>query len=218
MAWPQPAPAYSDRAPVTAAVVEEGDEAIALPLSIEAAAIHLRQDEEEDGDLIREQVLAAADAVERAGWVRLMRRRFVTRFPRWPLGGMPLTLPACPLSSVVEVRYRDPSGGAWTVLDPSRWEAETNAMPGLVSRAPGYTWPGSHVDVPFGVEVKYFAGYADADTLDLIPGVAMTALRMLLGHLYENREAVLVLGAAQTIETAPVGWQHHIALLRPSPI
>ena len=110
-------------------------------------------------------------------------------------------LPLPPTQSVASVKYLDRDGVLQTI-DPSEYVLDEFNEPARLAPMPGFTWPLSRVAVlgPVinAVTVEFKAGYGD--TADTVPETLKLAMKIIIGHLYENREAVLTGTRAQAIE------------------
>lgn len=105
-----------------------------------------------------------------------------------------------PLMSVTAVEYIAPGATTWTTFPADNWAAYSDALGGWVELAEGAYWP----DVatrPEAVRVTYQAGHAPAR----IPQAVVQAARLMVGHFYENREAVVVGVPAQDL---PLGVRY----------
>jgi uncharacterized phiE125 gp8 family phage protein len=92
-----------------------------------------------------------------------------------------IDLPCPPIQSVESIKYTDTDGNEQT-LDPTTYALD-NAR---VVLAYNKTWPALR-DVPNAVRVEYIAGYADAAD---VPASIKHMILLMVGHLYQNREAV----------------------------
>jgi uncharacterized phiE125 gp8 family phage protein len=108
--------------------------------------------------------------------------------------------------AVTAIRYVDPSGATLT-LDPSQYQVVTGA-PGFVLPAYGLSWPATRYQ-PESVTIDFTAGYGD--TAGDVPNVAKSAISLLLGHLYENREATVT--SSIGLREAPLGVKTLVSLL-----
>lgn len=103
-----------------------------------------------------------------------------------------IVLPGWPVTAVAAVRYLDTDGVEQT-LDPATYRLVGGADPVRLVLQPSKRWP-SVLAGRGVVMVDYTLGQADVADLD--PGL-VTALCLMAGHWYENREAV-VIGQAAT--------------------
>ncbi len=93
-----------------------------------------------------------------------------------------LDLPLSPAVSVTSVKYLDTLGVEQT-LSPSAYTLDTYGGRHAVRLVFGASWPNT-ITFPNAVKVRYLAGFDEVD-----PAVR-SALLLLIGHLFQNREAV----------------------------
>lgn len=168
-------------------------------LSVPALKQHLRVDTSND-DLLIEIYMRAAIALvqDRTGRALLPTTWKLSRddFP-FDLG--PIWLPRSPLISVTSVTYTAASSGTVITVDPATYVASDGEPPSICP-AIGTYWP---VDVvPFRrstQQVVFQAGYADSNAC---PPTLVAAVYLMVGHLYENREAISDL----TLKETPLGF------------
>lgn len=150
-------------------------------LTLQACKEHLRVDGEDDDSLIEALRDASIEFVERYCSVRLR----ATPGLEWRAAGFPISasvalpLSISPVISIESVTWRD-AGGAMVpgVLEDYRITARGDVFPAI-----GRQWPAG---VGGDVSVTFTAGYADGAA----PHSLVAAVRLFLGHLYKNREAV----------------------------
>ncbi len=106
----------------------------------------------------------------------------------WPSNGL-IRLPRPPLATVVSIGYTDVDGVART-LAATNYHTVTAMEPGAVVLAPLGGWPSDSLYTGLPITVQYTCGYGA--TAASVPEPLRVALRMLVGHWYENREAVVV--------------------------
>ncbi len=173
------------------------------PVTLAEAKSHLRVTIADDDARISRHVSAARQMVEtRLGRVLITQGWdvFLDAFPShpglfdrrfrafgfghplfMPLAGMgEIEVPLPPLTSVERVRYVDGSGVVQT-LDPSRYRVAFGD-PGRIVPALGQSWP-STASVPDAVEVRFVAGYANADA---VPACAKEAVLAIVQRLYDG--------------------------------
>lgn len=159
-------------------------------LSLEEAKAHLRVDISDDDALIAAFVAAATAWSE-----EYMRSALITRVYRYWLDDMPglvLRLPMPPLQMVEKVSFFD-DGDVEHVADGASYFVDNVSRPGRVALRGGWSWPQVDLRVVNGVAVTYKAGWGDSAAS--VPENIRTAIRLLVGHYYENREAVVTSGA-----------------------
>ena len=153
-------------------------------LSLEEAKLHLRVEHDAEDSLISRIVDAATERCE-----SFQLRSFVTQtwqltLPRFPYGRR-ILLPRPPLQSVTSVVYTDSDDAEQTVA-VADYRADVSA--GSIILGVG-DWPSTATD-PDAVRITYVAGYGNEGTD--VPEAARAAILLLVGHLYENREAVTI--------------------------
>ncbi len=172
------------------------------PLSLADAKSHLRVDINDDDALIQSYITAARQRVEEASYHKLVTQTVqltLDEFPwnsprgwfdgtyyrqrrdRWPVIEL-----EPPVQSITSVTYVDPAGNVQT-LDPSKYRVDVNSSPGRLTPALNQLWPAT-ANVIAAVTVLYVAGFGAASA---VPVKLMEAIRLLLGHYYNNREQIL---------------------------
>lgn len=176
--------------------------AVALPLSLSEAKLALRVDVPDDDALIADLIRAAADYVQDQTWSSLYMQTWELVLPGfpgcvayrdcacyWHARPQAIRLPRPPAASIVAITYRDADGDA-VVLDPGEYQLCTAEDGAWVVPAYGSQWPATNLEAPEPVVIEYTAGY-DGSTRPF-PMQAKQAVRLLVGHWYENRETVVV--------------------------
>ena len=154
------------------------------PLTLTQVKNHLRIDDTNSDDELTLLLAAARAHVEARTNRQLMEATYTMTFDRWPRGnGIALRMP--PLSSVTSVTYYDENGDNQTFAS-SKYHVDTATEPGRVVLDEDESWPSISVR-PAAVTVVYVAGKASADD---VPYAAKLATLQLVGHWFENREAV----------------------------
>jgi uncharacterized phiE125 gp8 family phage protein len=168
------------------------------PVSLSDAQEHLRAGiGGTDATLIETYLQAAREAVERNTGRALLPQTWELRLPGFPDGA--ITLPIAPLLSVTSVRYTAPDG-ADTLLDTAAYQIEAPfgpaAQPAKLWPAASGVWPATLPYDRAAVRVRFQAGYANAGA---VPAALRAAILLVLGELYENREA----SAAKPLSDVP---------------
>ena len=171
------------------------------PVSLTEAKAHMRIDSADDDSLIAALITAARQAAEahmRRALVSQTWRLSLDRFPvapqPWwdglregadmPGDGSVIELPRPPLISVTSVTVYDDANNA-TVAGVSIYYVDADSEPGRVVLRSGQTWPMAG-RVAGAVEVLFVAGYGAAGA---VPQAIRQGMLLLIGRLYENREA-----------------------------
>ena len=156
-------------------------------ISTAEAKLHLRIDHSDEDTLIDRIVEAATNQCEEYQGRAYVTQEFRLTVPRFPFYGRIIRLPRPPLQSVTSIEYLDVNGDVQT-LDASMYRVNTDGLPGQVIIKDGESWPNT-VYAPDAVRITYTAGYGEpAD----VPADYRSAILLMVGHLYENREVVTV--------------------------
>lgn len=158
-------------------------------LDTDAAKAHLRVEFADDNALIDALAAAATAMIENLTGRALLAQSWRLTLDRFPACGDPvIRLPRPPLLSVASVKYVDEAGALQT-LDPALYQVDAGSTPARLAPAYGQVWPVARCELG-AVRVEYQAGYGAA--ADSVPADLLAAIKLQLGHLYENREAVNV--------------------------
>ncbi len=156
------------------------------PISLAEAKLHCRVDEDitKDDSLIRSYIKAATENAE-----AITRRQFITATYELRLDRFPAVIqfPRPPLWDVISVKYYDTDEAEQT-LDESVYMMDEYSTIGRITPAPGESWPGVGETIPT-ITIEFQAGYGDRDA---VPEDIKSAIKLIVGHLYEHRETVLV--------------------------
>ena len=131
--------------------------------------------------------------------------------------GPQINLPFGPVQSVQSISYISPnpdSSGNYATETFDGFEVDQYVTPNRLVLAFGQTWPAARSSVN-SVKIRYVTGYiaaADSAGNAVLPKAARHAMLLMLGHLYENREATatqatlgleLPLGVAALLDMVP---------------
>lgn len=156
----------------------------AEPLSLAEARAHLRVDHFDEDGVLAGFILAARSHIETVCGLALCTTSYTLTLDDFP-AGQGIALTRDPVQSVTAIRYVNDAGTLVT-WSGAEWEADVNTAPARVRPRDGYRWP-SVADRLAAVQVEFVAGYGGPE---LVPQPIMQALRLLVGHFYEHREAV----------------------------
>ena len=161
------------------------------PLSLPEAKAHLRVDHTDEDDEITSLISLARRKIEHDAMIQLVtatwklyRDRFPTR--HWQHSPRVIELTKPPIQSVTSLEYYDPAGDLQT-FDPANYYTDLISRPGRITLKNGLVWPTLEIARPNAVIITFVAGYGAA--VD-VPEEAKHAMRLLVGHWYEHREAV----------------------------
>jgi hypothetical protein len=102
----------------------------------------------------------------------------------------PLELPRAPVQEIVSVSTTD-GNSISTGLDPTDWELDLGTETARLRLVPYVAWPQR-------VSVEFVAGYGDGPAA--VPAPLITATKLLVAHLYENRGDALMPEVPAAIE------------------
>ena len=166
--------------------------ATATPVSIDEVKQHLNVSISDDDALLSGYIKAATAMLEaRTG------RCFVTQTRTLKMNGFTdgryvhgrtIQPPRSPLKSVTSIAYLNSVGTSTTVAS-SDYVVSTGEKPGRISEAYNATWPGTYGQAD-DVTITYVAGHSTVASG--VPTNVQHAIKMVVGHWYRNREAVLV--------------------------
>lgn len=154
------------------------------PVTLAQQKLHSRIVSDAEDSLIEGFIRAArihAETVQRRQLITAMWRLSLDQFPCGPI-----YLPLPPLQSVTSVTYVDAAGQTQTLAD---CQVDTYREPGRIVPAYGSLWPTARCQ-PNSVNVIFVAGYGDLSSD--VPESTRQAIKLLAGHYFENREAVVV--------------------------
>lgn len=165
------------------------------PVSLVEARAHLRVDHTDEDDLIAGLLDAAIAHLE--GVDGVLGRALCTATYELVLDAFPyedaLRIPLPPLQSVASVRYYN-AAGALTTLASATYLVDTVNQPGWVVLVDGASWPDTQPGAN-AVIIRFDAGHGAAAA---VPAPIKAAIKLIVGHLYRNREATTVEALAAT--------------------
>lgn len=176
-------------------------------IEVKTARRHCNVDDSDSDDVLAAIVGSVTDYLEApAGILRvcLLKQTWQQFYSCFP--DDEIRLPVEPLLEVVSVEYIAAGATTWSTLSSDAWESFSDELGGGILPIDGTSWPDTANRVQ-AVRVTFTAGFGTK--VGDVPGNITHAAKLLLGHLFENREATLV-GVVAT--ELPLGVQ---ALLRP---
>lgn len=181
------------------------------PVSLSEAHLHLRLDTEgsppsHPDDLLLEAFISAArEYAENYTGQALAEKTFEYRVAV----SASILIPMAPVLEVVSVKYLDSDDVVQTV-DPSVYELDpSDPNASVLKLQTDQTWPSGASEL----RIQFLAGYIPAGSSPAyasVPFSIKAGILLMLGHLYENREAVIAVNAVPY--EIPLGVE---ALLRP---
>lgn len=154
------------------------------PLTLSEAKAHLRiaTDNTDDDAYVTRLIEAAAGTLESVTGRAMGSREYRLTLSAWPDSGR-IYLPYPPLVTVDEIVYIDEAGASQT-LTASDYALDDSAEPALLTPPYNQSWP-TVQQQPGAIRIDYTAGYTST------PAALKHALLLLIGHWYENREAIV---------------------------
>ncbi len=169
-------------------------------ITLESVRLNLRLDHIDEDDLLNDLIDMATEISQ-----TITSRQFITATYRWYLDNWPeegiLRPPLPPLQSVSSIKFQDIDGNQQTI-DAADYEVDNKKQPGRIRPVPNFGWP-SLDDVFNPIVVEYICGFGDAAS-DVLASIRQ-ALKLIVNHLYENREEVVTIG--KTPAVLPEGVQ-----------
>lgn len=179
----------------------------AEPISLDLARQHLRLDlmgsppSHPDDALVEILITAAREDAEKYTGVAIASQTYSLALDAFPTNDIHLGV--WPVSQIVGVTYVDANGVTQT-LAPTAYSLDEYKKPAVVHPTNG--WPNTK-SVPNAVVVTFQAGFTDGESPNeyAMPKSMKQALLLLIGHLYEHREAVNV---GNIVTNYPLGYLH----------
>lgn len=178
----------------------------AEPVTIAEAKDHCRVVHNADDTLIGAQISAAREYVE-----RIIGYALVAQSLRGTLDCFPPTICVQGVGiAVTSLAYTDVDG-VEQILAPAAYSIDVSGGGARITPAFGTTWPSVRAQ-PACVRLEFTAGYA----VPSVPASLKAAIKLIVGDLYENREAAVTQqGVMVTIENPTVDtliFPHRIVL------
>lgn len=186
------------------------------PITLAEAKAHCRITSTDEDGLLAGYILAARQFVENECHLRLATQTLdYTIDDNWPCvisGGyyrQRIVFPVGPVQSITSISYVD-SGGATMTLDPSQYRGVNIGLAEQSGRP--YIEPAYNIDWPTvrcqsaAITVRFVAGW----DLSSVPNPIMHAMRLLISHADQNREAM----ASGTFSEIPLGVESFLSHYR----
>lgn len=170
----------------------------ALPISLSDIKDHLRIEQSEtayDSDLTH-LVRTAAEWVQDNCHIWLINTEILATFETFP-NCRQFKLPAYPIQTIDSVKY-DNLGGTETTL--TGYQSDLVQVPASIYPAISTTWPDTEIENIGAVRIEMTVGYGNDDST--VPNLVKHLLRLMVGHWFKHREAVLTGIVSKEIELA----------------
>jgi uncharacterized phiE125 gp8 family phage protein len=170
------------------------------PLTLAEAKAHLRVDSSDEDSLITTLIAAARTYVERRTAITVGQRNYRMELSRFPVDGADIVMPTSPCSAVSSIAYVAPDTTTTTLTVTTDYRLAFAVPPGRIRLPYGSTtWPDTIDGAEDAVVILFTAGH---DSAGKMPATIGQVCRLLIGHWYENREAVVVGTITKEIELA----------------
>lgn len=158
-----------------------------LPLRVDdSLRLQLRLFDDAEDAIIEAMVAAATEHLD--GKDGILGRALIEQSWELLLDSFPcaseIRIPLPPLRSVESITYVDSNGDTQT-LATSVYAVDTASEPGVVSLKYGQTWPSTRCQRN-AVTIAFTCGYGTSDD---VPERLKSAIKLMVGDLYANREA-----------------------------
>lgn len=177
------------------------------PVSLDQAKGHLRVVEDDDDLIIESFIKASCEYAEEYMGRALYAQTFDLYVDQFPVTGSPLpsaiVLPRSPLLEVVGVFYQDSNDDEQT-FDAANYTVSDGREPPRITLLGTSSWPTTRSGAQ-AVRIRFRSGYVDnsmSPAVGEVPWTIYAALLLHIGHLYANREAVVI---GQTAVELPLG-------------
>lgn len=155
------------------------------PITLPEAKEHLRVLTSDDDSYISSLIKPTRKKVEYDLRRALITQTWIMYLDDFPVGGNLIRIPYPPLQEISSIKYYDTANVQQT-WSSDEYEEDIYSEPARVGLVSGYPWPSTY-DRLNAIEITFVAGYGDAATD--VPGTIIQAMKFLLAHYYENREA-----------------------------
>ncbi len=169
----------------------------AEPVTLLEAKSHLRVNTSDEDNLITNLIIVAREYCESYQNKVYITQTWELWIDRWP-GGDKIEIPLPPLQSIESIKYYDTADTEYTFA-ATEYLVDVVSFIGRVILKYGKTWPTITLRPDIAICVKFKAGYGD---ITKVPQKVKQAMLLLIGHWYENREAVITGSASKEIAFA----------------
>ena len=171
------------------------------PISLVEAKLDLKVDHTDENDLIDILRQVSREMVEQRTGRSLITQTRVIKLDYFP--GSTITLTHGPVQSVTHIKYYAVDGDPLITVDASDYWVDIAS--GIARIIVKDSWPSTE-DMPGAVIITYVAGYGNAGSD--VPAPLREACFMILGHLYENRQSVVMSGSPTAVVEVPMGAEY----------
>lgn len=168
------------------------------PVTTAEAKVHLNISVADDDTYIAGLITAATGNIESLTGRRLINQTWKYFLDDWPDEDH-IVLPYGKVQSVTSITYYDEDGDS-AVFSTDSYIADTDSDPGRIVLKPSESWPTVALYSSNPIVIQYVCGYGA--TSAAVPEELKLAIKILIAHLYENREPVVVSYIGRVASTA----------------
>lgn len=168
------------------------------PITLAEAKAHLRIDSNDENDYINGLIAAAREMAEAYTARAFVTSTFTMKLDDFPDGEGAIRLPRTPLGSVTSIQYIDANGSTQT-LSTDIYEVISDDTQASIVLKPQRVWPSAQFEKYHAVTITFTAGYGASHSS--VPQAARSAMFLIIGNLFENREGV----TERPMSTLPFG-------------
>lgn len=189
------------------------------PVTLTEVKQHLRistaSTAEGDEEVLNSLIKASRERIEDITNRKIMKQTWDCYYDEWP-ANKTIEIPYTPLigvkSTSTGITYKKPDGNT-TTMSSTKWVIDTVSEPGRVCLDYNEGWPTDTLHNVNPIRVRAIVGYGttSAGSIAMIPNGIKLAMKMLIGHWFENRENSIV---QQSIQEIPNGVKMLLQSLR----
>lgn len=183
------------------------------PLDLTQVKLQSRVDGDAEDEWFADSIKAARQRCERICFSAFITQTWDFWLPAWPSSR--IRLPYDPLQSVTLFEYTD-NTETTTPVDPTTYVVRNGPRPAEIVLKFGSIWPTAVLSPAWPIHIRMICGYGDDQTA--VPADILHAMKMLIAHWYENREAYVIGRAAGTATEVPMGVRNLLAPYRMSEV
>lgn len=157
----------------------------AAPVTLDDIKDHLRIDGTAEDAVLSAYLSACIERVEGVKAHVLQPRQFTLALRGWR--GSEILIPRYPLISIDSVTYLQQGETTPATLSSSLYMTETVKRPPRLVMRDDALYPSDELENGYPVTVTFTAGYEDG----AYPAMDVHAIKLMCGHYYEHREAVV---------------------------
>lgn len=156
-------------------------------VTVAEAKLHCRVDASTEDAIFTRLLGVARRQCEQISGYAFTTRSLVSKLDEWPCDDC-LELLYPPLQSVTSIVYVTDEGGSHT-FDSTNYVVDIHNTPGRIVLKANASWPSETLQVGGAITITFVAGFGAAN---VVPDQYKQAMLLLVGHLFENRESVVV--------------------------